>query len=185
VRGYVGLAEVVVESRNPERLVDFYEVALGWDLEPDGADTWRAQLGCTCLVIRRGEPRTPITLTWQVDDLDAEIARLRARRNDVARTSSADAWYFADYHDWSAGLTDPDGNRVAFIAPSGEHGVPEEELARFLIARFGREPEVRAAIARQGSIVRNPQWLNLVVRIIRGAESLDEAVAQIDALWRA
>jgi hypothetical protein len=184
VRGYVGLSEVVLESADPERLVDFYEVGLGYVLEPDGADTWRAQLGCTCLVIRRGESRAPVTLTWEVEDLEAEMARLRARMNDVTRAGSADAWYLADYHTWSSGVTDPDGNRVMFVAVSGEHGVPHQALGDFLAARFGREAEARAAVARQGSIVRNPQWLGAALRIIHRADSFDDAVAEIDALWR-
>jgi catechol 2,3-dioxygenase-like lactoylglutathione lyase family enzyme len=115
VTGYVGLSEVVIESADPERLVDFYEVALGFVGEESSGE-WRTQLGCTWLVIRRGEPRAQVTLTWEVDDLEAEMARLRARGNDVSRTSSADVGRRADYHDWSAGLTDPDGNRVMFVA---------------------------------------------------------------------
>jgi catechol 2,3-dioxygenase-like lactoylglutathione lyase family enzyme len=117
VTGYVGLSEVVLESADPARLVDFYEVALGFVGEESGGE-WRTLLGCTWLVIRRGEPRAPATLTWEVEDLEAELARLRARGNDVRRTSSADVGLQADYYDWSAGLTDPDGNTVAFVARS-------------------------------------------------------------------
>ncbi len=161
----------------------FYRDAVGLVLAPDG-DGWRCQLGATCLVLVTGTPRAPLRMTWAVDDLDAALGRLRARGLDVRRTSAADAWGLCDYHEWSSGFQDPDGNTVGLSAVAPAYRSLDVELERRLIARFGDADPIRAFIARHRELAANPQWHLPATLAVAEAPTLAAAQARIEALWR-
>jgi hypothetical protein len=181
--GFLGVAELVIVSHDPGRLVQFYRDAVGLSFAPDG-DRWQCQLGATCLVVAAGTPGAPLRMTWAVDDLEAAVASLRARGLEVRRTSAADAWGLCDYHEWSSGFTDPDGNTIGLSAVAPAYRSLDDALERELIARFGDAEEIRAFVARHRDRIINPQWFLPASLAVAEAPTLAAALTRIEEVWR-
>jgi predicted enzyme related to lactoylglutathione lyase len=107
-----------IPSDNPEKSADFYKTVFGWQTQKWGdMDYWLAttgdntQPGINGAIMKKRDPRQPVTNSIGVKDIDAVMKGIEANGGKmvVPKTPIPTVGYYAYF-------TDPDGNIMGIMS---------------------------------------------------------------------